>query len=122
MPYQVCFRLFGLDEPRHETCNSCIWRLFWNANELAERFQTTVAFLPTTTYSDRKAFDSSFAAHSLQLLYRLRAVSHFLHGADVDTYGTAMFGLKMLSSYEGVARYPVYVYTGFGRFSEWVPP
>ena len=50
------------------------------------------------------------------------AVSHFLHGADVDTYGTAMFGLKMLSSYEGVARYPVYVYAGFGRFSEWVPP
>ena len=105
--------LSHLTEVQFDYTMACLFRNFggdvWT---VARVYSVTMAALRINNSLSKKEID----------VVRDCAVSHFLHGADVDTYGTAMFGLKMLSSYEEFTRYPAYVYASFGRFSEWVPP
>ena len=54
-------------------------------------------------------------------LIRECALQHFLHGAGVDDFGTAMLGVRMLASYDTIHRYPPYVFASFLRYSEWLP-
>ena len=61
-------------------------------------------------------------SHATRDLMRDCVVRHFLHGADVDSYGIAMFSMRMLSHYDTITRYPPYVFGRIDRdYSEWLP-
>ena len=60
-------------------------------------------------------------SNAMRDLIRECALQHFLHGAGVDNFGTTMFGIRMLASYDTIHRYPPYVFVSFLHYSEWLP-